>query len=490
MPAIPASNGATPFTYQLPRVETGADPRQTAAAESRNWNEPLLRENAIWFCQLRWLVVAVLTAVGVAGFFPQALGAVGLVIPPHWPLGTAALLALLNAGYRLLARASERAGVPSMRWLLWTQIVCDLVILTAVIRWVDQDLPAAPFMYLFHLILACMVFAPGESLMVAVLAAACYLVRLALEPAGLAAPASILAADVVPVSAGLRPPSLPLFVGPMLVIWAVIWYLVSRLAEVVRRRDRELAITNRRLEASGEDRARHMLQTTHHLKAPFAAIHAQAQLLLGGYCGALPVAAHTVVEKISARCLALSRQIQEMLQLANLRSQGQTTPPRRELDLSHALREVIARIEPTARQRGIRIEQALNPVMLQAVPDHLTMLLDNLVVNAVSYSHDHDVVQVTCRPVPPAAAEVIVRDHGIGIPGEKLPRIFEDYYRTEEAVRHNLSSTGLGLAVVRQAAHELQATIQVESAPGWGTRFTVRLPDHPHTPTPRQPQPH
>jgi len=98
--------------------------------------------------------------------------------------------------------------------------------------------------------------------------------------------------------------------------------------------------------------------------------------------------------------------------------------------------------------------------------------------------------QEACRPVPPAAAEVIVRDHGIGIPGEKLPRIFEDYYRTEEAVRHNLSSTGLGLAVVRQAAHELQATIQVESAPGWGTRFTVRLPDHPHTPIPRQPQPH
>jgi hypothetical protein len=92
----------------------------------------------------------------------------------------------------------------------------------------------------------------------------------------------------MPSGAGLRHPSLPIFVGPMLLIWAVIWYLVSRLAEVVRRRDRELAVTNRRLEASGEERARHMLQTTHQLKAPFAAIHAQTQLLLGGYCGALP----------------------------------------------------------------------------------------------------------------------------------------------------------------------------------------------------------
>jgi signal transduction histidine kinase len=490
MPAIPASNGPSLSNYQLPLVEAGTDHGETAAAEARNWNEPLLRENAIWFCQLRWIVVAVLALIGVAGFFPQALGTVGLVIPPHWPLGTAVLLALLNAGYRLLARASERGGVPSMRLLLWTQIVCDLVILTAVIRWVDHDLPAAPFMYLFHLILACMVLPPGESLMVAGLAAGCYLARLALEPVGLGAPASILTAGAVPTGAGLRQPSLPVFVGPMLVIWTVIWYLVSRLAEVVRRRDRELAVTNRRLEASGEERARHMLQTTHQLKAPFAAIHAQTQLLLGGYCGALPAAAHTVVEKISARCLVLSRQIQEMLQLANLRSKGQTAPRRREVDLSHAIGDVIARVEPTARQRGIRIEQHLESVTLNAVPDHLTMLLDNLMLNAVSYSHDQGVVRVTCRPMPPGAAEVVVRDHGIGIPPEKLHRIFEDYYRTEEAVRHNRSSTGLGLAVVRQAAREMQAVINVESAPGWGTRFTVRLPDQTNVPAKPTPQPH
>jgi len=490
MTALPASDGTAVFTYRLPLIEAGSGPADVAVPDSGNWNEPLLRENAVWFCQLRWVVVAVLAVVGMAGFFPGALGAFGLVIPPGWPLGTAAVLSLLNLGYRGLARASERSGLPSMRTLLWIQIVCDLVILTAVIRWVDHDLPAAPFMYLFHLILACIVFPPKESLMVAGLAAGCYLIRWLLEPAGVGAPASILAAWARSDESDLRQPSLPFFVGPMLVIWAVIWYLVSRLAEVVRRRDRELAITNRRLEASGEERARHMLQTTHQLKAPFAAIHAQTQLLAGGYCGALPAAAHAVVEKISARCLALARQIQEMLQLANLRSRGQTTPPRRELELSSVIGDLISRIEPTARQRGIRIEPRLEPIRLNVVPDHLTMLLDNLVVNAVNYSLDQGVVEVTCRSARPAAAEVVVRDHGIGIPREKLPRIFEDYYRTEEAVRHNLSSTGLGLAVVRQAAHELRASVQVESAPGWGTRFTVRLPGQPQDSAQRPTQSH
>jgi two-component system, OmpR family, phosphate regulon sensor histidine kinase PhoR len=496
MPAAsaPASSAGalalTPAVYQLPLDDAATGPSESNAAEARDWSEPLLRENAIWFCQLRWIVVACLATVGVAGFVPEALAAAGLVIRPARPLGTAALLAVLNAIFWRLAHASAKGAFPPVRLLLWTQIVSDLLILTAVVHWVDNDLPAAPFMYLFHLILACIVFTPGESLLVAVLAAGFYLAGLALETAGVFAPPSVLARGAAGGGFGAGPISMPFLVVPMLLIWAVIWYLASRLAGIVRHRDRALAMTNRRLLASSEERARHMLQTTHQLKAPFAAIHAQTQLLLGGYCGELPAPARATAEKISIRCLALARQIQEMLQLANLRSQGQVAPPLRELNLAGAIEDVIARIEPTARQRGIRIEKQIEPVSLTAVPDHLTMLLDNLVVNAVSYSHDGGLVQVTARAAASSDAEVVVRDQGIGIPQDKLPRIFEDYYRTDEAVKHNRSSTGLGLAVVRQVAREMSAAILVESAPGWGTRFTVRLPRKPPVSQIPQPQPH
>jgi two-component system sensor histidine kinase BaeS len=109
------------------------------------------------------------------------------------------------------------------------------------------------------------------------------------------------------------------------------------------------------------------------------------------------------------------------------------------------------------------------------------MLVDNLVVNAVTYSHDGGVVEVTCAPEPEPAggARLTVRDHGIGIAPEKLPRIFDDYYRTEEAVAHNRASTGLGLAIVRQVARATGATLEVESAPGRGTTFTVIFPGAP-----------
>jgi signal transduction histidine kinase len=94
----------------------------------------------------------------------------------------------------------------------------------------------------------------------------------------------------------------------------------------LRQRERELAAANRRLEASSMPSGpRHMLQTTHQLKAPFAAIHANTQLLLKGICGPAAEPARAVIEKIASRAQMLSQQIQQMLQLANLRSQSQTS---------------------------------------------------------------------------------------------------------------------------------------------------------------------
>lgn len=458
--------------YDLPQADAGGTTPAAAEVE-RAWNEPLLRQNAIWFCRLRWMVVSVLGAAGLAGFFPESLASVGLALRPDWPLAAALLLAALNVVFVRLAQGSDESA-RAIHTLLWAQIVSDLLVLTAVIHCLGRDLPAAPFMYLFHIILACIVFPPRASLAVAALAAGFYLASVVLESAGWVPALSVLARPALSTG-GANPPG-ELGVGSMLLIWVVIWYLVSRLAGRLRHREEELALTNLRLKASSEERANHMLQTTHQLKAPFAAIHAQTQLLLGDYCGALPEAARDVVYKISSRCLALSRQIQEMLQLANLRSQGQSAPPRKPIDLAQLIEATVARIEPAARQRGIQVERALEPVRLHAVEDHWTMLLDNLVVNAVIYSHDHGVVRIGCHHRDPAGATVTVRDHGIGIPRDKLPRIFDDYYRTNEAVTHNRTSTGLGLAIVRQAARAIGVAVRVESAPGWGTCVTLTFP--------------
>jgi signal transduction histidine kinase len=71
---------------------------------------------------------------------------------------------------------------------------------------------------------------------------------------------------------------------------------------------------------------------------------------------------------------------------------------------------------------------------------------------------------------------VAIADEGIGIAPDKLPHIFEEHYRTKEAVRHNKESSGLGLSIVRNVAEIYGIHIRVESCVGSGTKFELTFP--------------
>ncbi len=439
----------------------------------------LLLQNVKWFCTLRWLVVAVLTAMGLLGMLLGGmLRTHGILLEPGWPLSSAGILAALNLIYRAIASAASRSARPAKvaYRCLWLQILLDLAVLTAVIHYVGSLSTYAPFMYLFHIVLACVFFPPLQGLLVTVSAMGMLLLCVVAEATGWVPARSVLAG--LP---GVDRGNMPLevlawhfgFVG---FISGTVWYLASRLAAALREREAELAAINRRLLAATEERARHMLRTTHQLKAPFAAIHANTQLLLGGYCGPISLRAATVIGQISERCEMLSREIKAMLQLANLRSTAQSPPPLVPLDLAELLRSCAANVKAAATKRAIAIEEELSPAPVRVIPDHAVMILDNILLNAIVYSRDGGQVSVGCQPRPEGGARVTVRDRGIGIPADKLPRIFEDYFRTTEAAQHNRASTGLGLAIVRQAALCGRVAICIQSAPGQGTLVTLDFP--------------
>jgi signal transduction histidine kinase len=111
---------------------------------------------------------------------------------------------------------------------------------------------------------------------------------------------------------------------------------------------------------------------------------------------------------------------------------------------------------------------------VRADPDALDRIVKNLVSNALKYSPAGRPVTVGAH-VAGGRVEITVADEGRGIPAEALPHIFEPYYRAPEAVTA-ARGTGLGLAVVKALVDAQAGTIDVESAPGLGTRVTVRLP--------------
>jgi two-component system sensor histidine kinase SenX3 len=102
----------------------------------------------------------------------------------------------------------------------------------------------------------------------------------------------------------------------------------------------------------------------------------------------------------------------------------------------------------------------------------------NLLENAVKYSDARSSVEVGAH-TDGRWVELVVRDHGIGIPGRDLERIFERFYRVDQGRSRDTGGTGLGLAIVRHVAANHRGEVHVESKEGEGSTFTLRLPAGP-----------
>ncbi len=463
-------------SYDVPLDGEASTPLDPAASEELA--RELLEANALWFCRLRWIVVTTFLGFGTVAAIPAVRLWTGLKPAGSWPFLAAAVLALGNLlfHYDLVYHAPCRLTRRRVELNLWGQILVDLTVLTAAIHWVGPCIVWLPFVYLFHIILACIFFRSSGSLGVMFCAVGLYLGLRMAEAYGLVEMRSIFDAD-----AGFGTPRLCAFargveVAGTVLVWFIAWGLVSHLAGLVRSGERRLSETNAQLRRAQEERAEHMLRTTHELKSPFAAISANAQLLLKGYCGDLTPKARGVIEKIAVRCERLAHEIQEMLQLANLNSAAQASPPNEPLSLEAALRRAAVQLEPVFRERELELDLSLQPVQVRGAPDHLQMLIENLLSNAAAYSKPGGRVSVECGVTGGGEAFLGVADEGIGIPAAKLPLIFNAHYRTDEAVRLNPHSSGLGLAIVKEAAQRLRARIQVRSAPGTGSIFRVYFP--------------
>lgn len=437
---------------------------------------PFVR-SILWFCRLRWFVTGVLAAFGLVGLFPQALPRIGLRPHPQWPFSAALVLAAANmffvAHARHLARSAEARGAKAN---LWAQILVDLTVLAVVVHYMGSLETYVAFAYLFHIVLACIFFPRPWSLGVTAIASVLYVACVMLEEARVV-PLVGIYGDWTLRRQMERMPGFPILnVTWAVATWIVVWYLASQLSAMVRERDKELAETNRLLVEAQAERTRHMVRTTHELKAPFAAIDANAQLLLKGHCGALPDKAQTVVKQITARCRRLARQIQDMLQMTNLQAAGSESLHWVRLDLAEVLRWCAAQLEAVAKERGVALEEDLQPARVLAVEDQMKMLFSNLLSNAVSYSYRGGRVAVRCVPAEDEGAVVSIEDHGIGIPAEEQAKVFDEFHRGSNVAGTGPTGFGLGLAIVKELVDRYNGRISLESEVGVGTTVCVELP--------------
>jgi signal transduction histidine kinase len=432
----------------------------------------LLVEHIFWYCRFRWIVISVLLVFGSLSFIDDLFNYLDLRSDLYWPFGIAGIAVLLNLLFMSHASGATRTiAARELSVNMWTQILLDLIILTMVVHFVGCIDTAISFAFLFHIVLSCIFFSRSQSFKVTLFSSALFLICLTLDYTGVVPPSSIF--RIRPATPDLN--IVIIHATMILSIWFVVWYLVSYISNLVRERDYELCTTNQRLKEAQEEKTKHLLRLTHELKAPFAAIDANIQLIQKGHCGVLPQKALELLERIAARSRKLGEVIQAMLQLENVQKMASETPHIESLDIAEIIRWCLAQVQPTAEKRGVRLEVCLQPLRVNANEDCMKMLFCNIISNAILYSHPDSHVTVECRAGNPHTM-VIVEDHGIGISPDKIGKIFDEYYRTDEAVMHNKNSNGLGLAIVKHVAQIHRLSIRVSSELKVGTKFEIMFP--------------
>jgi len=214
---------------------------------------------------------------------------------------------------------------------------------------------------------------------------------------------------------------------------------------------------------------------SHELRTPMTSLQGISQLLQSGKVGD-EARRERLLELMAGECGRLGRFLHNVLDFGRIEQDVQLYEFR-ETDLKPLIIQVadIARSATSGEDLDLEVETPEGPVWIEADPDSVCQALLNLVDNAIKYSAGRRHVAVRLVEND-SHVEVSVSDRGIGIPAEDREKIFEAFFRSPAAVRHDPKGVGLGLRIVKHIMDAHGGTIDLRSEPGKGTTFTLKFP--------------
>jgi signal transduction histidine kinase len=214
---------------------------------------------------------------------------------------------------------------------------------------------------------------------------------------------------------------------------------------------------------------------SHEFRTPLAVIYSAGENLVDG-----------VVEKpgqiseygtlIKREGKKLSAMVEQILEFAGARS-GKRKYDLRKTDVARVMSDALSECQPLITESGFIVEKNMPAGLPEINADGaaLSHAFQNLISNAIKYSGDDKRLRITGENGG-GAIKLSFQDHGRGIPASERSQIFEPFYRGKEVVAAQIHGNGLGLSLVRQIVEAHKGKIEVESRPGVGSTFTIKLP--------------
>ncbi len=258
-------------------------------------------------------------------------------------------------------------------------------------------------------------------------------------------------------------------------------YLITAIKDRIAEKGRRVEVELDRYKNLDKIKSNFILQVTHELRGPIAAMNGYHEMILRGITGEVPGRTTEVVTKANRRTENLLQIIDEMLDYAYMKSEEEVRYTKTQVLLKEIIDGQLEVASGPAEQKGIRlVSNCGRELRVWSSRDLLNIILANLINNAVKYSPCQSSIAVN------AAAEgkevhLMVKDEGYGIPPEEMDNIFEEFYRTRHARELERDGTGLGLPIVKRAVESLNGRITVYSEVDKGTTFHIFFPREEHT---------
>jgi signal transduction histidine kinase len=253
---------------------------------------------------------------------------------------------------------------------------------------------------------------------------------------------------------------------------------VANLGAIALERARELEqcfIEVDKLEEGRRQFVRFLSVVAHDLQSPLVATQSILSYIEDGYTGEITDGQKDLLQRGIRRIDELLMLITDLLDIPRIEA-GQLVREMQELSLNGGIKQAVVGLDNMARQKGIelKIELPENSPRVYASSRRLQQVLNNLISNAINYTHDGMVLVRVKEYENEIAIEVI--DTGIGIPPDELPKIFDDFFRGRKAGK---KGTGLGLSISKRIIEAHGGKLWAESPcleTGVGSKFTFTLP--------------
>jgi PAS domain S-box-containing protein len=211
---------------------------------------------------------------------------------------------------------------------------------------------------------------------------------------------------------------------------------------------------------------------SHELRGPLAVVRGYNWMIRDGVVKSEEL--HGITKIVEAKLVQINLLVEQMLEAARIEA-DRAGLNRTTFDLVEIVSEQTTAVSSISTVHSIEVVKPEQPVLISADRSRITTVVANLLDNAIKYSPDADVVRVNvgCQD---GYAFVAVHDLGVGIPPEYLPLLFQRFSRLPTEQNVTTPGTGLGLFLCQAIAHRHGGEIDVESSPGEGSVFTLRLP--------------